>query len=171
MRRPFQFRQQFVILGMAFVVGGSVNMASQGIKEPPPANTPFSLTIATKESTVRAGSPVLVEVKMENKSDHDLAVYRAVSGDLDQGGWVYKVSVRDTKGVEPPQTKFAQSVGVAGSGGYVSLRPEKTLTDRCNVAKLYDLSRPGNYTIQVERLDEQSKAFVKSNTITVTVTP
>lgn len=171
MRRPSQLRQQLVILGMAFVVGGSVNMASQDMKQSPPANALFSLTIETKKSTVKAGSAVWVEVKMENKSDHDLSVYRAISGDLDQCGWVYRVHIRDTKGVEPSQTKFAQSVGVGGSGGYIPLRPEKTITDRCNVAKLYDLSRPGKYTIQVERLDEQSKAFVESNTITVTVTP
>jgi C4-type Zn-finger protein len=33
------------------------------------------------------------------------------------------------------------------------------------------MSKPGKYSIQVERIDDESKTVVKSNTITVTVTP
>lgn len=47
----------------------------------------------------------------------------------------------------------------------------KTMADRVNVSKLYDLNQPGKHTIQFERLDAEIKTFVKSNEITVTVTP
>ena len=36
---------------------------------------------------------------------------------------------------------------------------------------LYDMSRPGDYTIQVSHFDDETKTWVKSNKITVTVTP
>jgi hypothetical protein len=39
------------------------------------------------------------------------------------------------------------------------------------VSRLYDLSKPGKYTIQVTRRDDASKTIVKSNPITVTITP
>jgi hypothetical protein len=40
------------------------------------------------------------------------------------------------------------------------------------ISKLYDLSKPGKYTIQVTRLDlEGTKIQLKSNAITVTVEP
>jgi hypothetical protein len=35
----------------------------------------------------------------------------------------------------------------------------------------YDLSAPGQYTIQVRRWDDETKTWVKSNTLTVTVSP
>jgi hypothetical protein len=40
-----------------------------------------------------------------------------------------------------------------------------------SVSDLYDLSKPGQYTIQVRRWDDETKTWVKSNTLTVTVTP
>jgi len=62
-------------------------------------------------------------------------------------------------------------IGVGGSGGYLRLHPGKTLVHRVNVSKLYDLSRPGLYTIQFRRLDEESKTLVKSNSAKVRVKP
>ena len=44
-------------------------------------------------------------------------------------------------------------------------------TQVVSVSDLYDLSKPGQYTIQVRRWDDDTKTWVKSNTITVTVTP
>jgi C4-type Zn-finger protein len=38
------------------------------------------------------------------------------------------------------------------------------------LTKLHDLSRPRKYTVQIERFDESTKSFVKSNKVTVTVT-
>jgi len=51
------------------------------------------------------------------------------------------------------------------------LDPGKSVTNRVNVTQVYDLSRPGKYTIQVKQYDDESKSFVKPNKITVTVTP
>ena len=63
----------------------------------------FSVTISPEKPTVKVGSPVWVVATVENKSDHDLPVYRAISSDMDQGGWVYTVDVRDDKGVARPE--------------------------------------------------------------------
>ena len=119
-----------------------------------------------------------VVATVENKSDHDLPVYRAISSDMDQGGWVYTVDVRDDKGVARPETRFyifAQGrdpdAAKRTSGWATKVKPGGTLADRVKVSKLYDLNQPGKYTIQFQRLDPQTKTFVKSNEITVTVTP
>jgi hypothetical protein len=40
-----------------------------------------------------------------------------------------------------------------------------------NMLEFYDIHEPGTYTIQVAHLDPESNTVVKSNTITVTVTP
>jgi hypothetical protein len=49
--------------------------------------------------------------------------------------------------------------------------PAEERTQIIVVNDLYDLRQPGQYTIQVRRWDDETKTWVKSNTITVTVTP
>lgn len=49
--------------------------------------------------------------------------------------------------------------------------PGTAYTDDLDISGLYDLSQPGNYTAQVSQFDYESKTWVKSNAITVTVVP
>jgi hypothetical protein len=58
-----------------------------------------------------------------------------------------------------------------GSGGYLRLNPGKVLSQSINVSKLYEIRRAGTYLIQVQRLDPETKTFVKSNEIKVTIAP
>ena len=51
------------------------------------------------------------------------------------------------------------------------LLPGESWRDLILMKNLYDLSQPGQYTIQVRRWDDETKTWVKSNTLTVTVTP
>jgi len=131
---------------------------------------PFSLSINARSGAIRSGNPVWIDVKMENKSKHRISVYRAISEDMDQGGWVYIVDVRGEDGKSPTQTEYAQRIRRGGDGGYIPLDPGKILGESINVSKLYDLGRVGTYVIQVQRLDEETKVFVKSNDIRVVVT-
>jgi hypothetical protein len=39
------------------------------------------------------------------------------------------------------------------------------------ISEEYDFSQPGQYTIQLSRFDSETKTWVKSNIITVTVVP
>jgi hypothetical protein len=52
------------------------------------------------------------------------------------------------------------------------LKPGEAQAGTATITRLYDLSRPGNYTIQVSQplSDNPEDGVVKSNTITVTVT-
>ena len=50
-----------------------------------------------------------------------------------------------------------------------TIRAGETLTQNLRVSALYDMRKPGKYTIQVWRRDPQSD--IKSNIVTVTVTP
>jgi len=144
---------------------------------------PFSLMISADGSTVNPGSEIWLTITMENKSDHDMSVYR--ENTPDQGGFVYKVDVHEDKGTTVPETKFGRRIQghdtpeerarepyvTLTSGGEQTLAPGKKMTDRININRLYDLSRSGKYTIQVRRFDPENKAFVLSNKIIVTVTP
>jgi len=169
-------RTLVTIFTLAFLcAAGSVGAQS--------AKACFSLMISADEPTVSSGSEIWLTITMENKSDHDISVYR--ENTPDQGGFVYKVDVHEDKGTTVPETKFGRRIQghdtpeerarepyvTLTSGGEQTLAPGKKMTDRININRLYALSRPGKYIIQVRRFDPENKAFVMSNKIIVTVTP
>jgi hypothetical protein len=147
------------------------------------AKPPFSLTLVAENATLKAGSPVMVKVTMKNESEHNISVY--TEGTSDQGGFVYKADVWDEKGSTAPETKFGRSIQghdtpedlrrepyvIVTSGGEGILAPGQTQSDQVNLNKLYELSRPGKYTIQLRRFDAESNSFVLSNKVQVSVIP
>ncbi len=133
------------------------------------AQPPFSIVISTPRDTVKAGSNVDVEVTVTNTSDHDIK-YRRLN-------WPHvKQDVRDSKGRPAPETPYGRElhaghVGPTRNPLRGALEPGKTNRVRYPLTMIYDLSQPGTYTVQEEQEDPETKTFVKSNTITVTVTP
>jgi hypothetical protein len=127
--------------------------------------TPFD-----KES-MKVGSPIFPSVQVTNTSGHEVVL----------GSSCYKsdVEVRDTAGNMVPLTESAWRFrehlrpGTCGklsnpqhikAGGHI-------WESFPNPHELYDMSRPGEYSIQVSLYDDETKTWVKSDTITVTVTP
>lgn len=177
MRESFHLRWVVTILVIA-CARFSTCLRAQNAPKTQHLTASFSVTITPEKPTVKVASPVWVVATVENKSNHDIPVYRAISGDMDQGGWVYTVDVRHDKGVASSETRFYRivqdrdpDVTMKRSGGSTKVKPGETMTDRVNVSKLYDLTQPGRYTIQFQRLDPETKTFVKSNEITVTLRP
>lgn len=168
MRRSFL--RNPLLLAAVLVIATSGRVSGQNS-----ANTskaPISLTITSPAASVKSGTVVFVEAALKNESDHVYRVYTVASEDMDQGGWVYKVDVRDDKRRTPPETQYARTAIIPfSSAGALPLGPGKTRIDRINVSRLCDLSQPGKYTIQVRRFDWGSQSFVRSNEITVEVTP
>lgn len=140
-----------------------------------PAAAPFSLTISTKTKSVQAGSEVKVQILLKNISNNEIYVLREKSPSLpEQAGFTAAVS--DAKGMAVAYTnygdKFYKGEAVTfGSPSYAYLKPGETLEQEMEVSKLFDLSKPGTYTVQVQRKDDRSAAVAKSNTISITITP
>lgn len=159
-----------------------------------------SLTISAAKDSVKSGSPVLIEVTLLNISNHDIVLDRLLSGadcridvrDVNgkwppdtKFGYIHNghvpVANRDPSILASLSARelFDQSVDVPVKAGQTWKWP-------IDVGKFYDLSNSGKYTIQVERADvgptaiaggtrgsqnPPASVLVKSNTITVTVTP
>jgi hypothetical protein len=141
----------------------------------PPTQAPFSLNISAKDDTVRAGSEVRVKIVLTNTSNREIYIIHEKASDVgEQAG--FTLDVRDAGGMVVPFTRYGQlffnhEAVTLGAPSPFDLKPGKTLKDEIIVSKLFDLSKPGKYSIQVKRQDDSSTAVVKSNTITVTVTP
>jgi hypothetical protein len=129
---------------------------------------PFWLFIGTFQDTIKAGSSLQVYVSMMNMSD-DVITSSYSNPGLD-------AEVHDSQGKEPPLTRRGQLLrqqfrnATSGPEGF-PVRPGKSISGHViYLDELYDLRRPGRYTIQVGRFDEASKIIVKSNKSALTVT-
>ena len=131
---------------------------------------------------MKVGSDVEVEVKMKNISAEDI-FYSVLTG-RGQGpvpsGFTWEILKSEGKPV--PFTEYGLKINhpepELGPGGYVPaagktvfglLGPGKAIVAKRALSKEYDLSKPGKYSIQALRFD--GKTDVKSNVITLTVTP
>jgi hypothetical protein len=144
----------------------------------------FTLKIRAKQAEAKVGSEIWIEIETTNTSSESFMI---------QAGnppfWAeyrYKTYVRDEKGDLAPETKLGRIIRTgkddehpngtviwAGSGGvFRELRPGETAEkDEIILNRLYDLRKPGKYSVQVTAgpKDDPTK-IARSNTITVTVT-
>jgi hypothetical protein len=148
-------------------------------QSPPPA---ISLSIAGLENSIKTGPPIKVEATITNESNADVSlIFNAVE---DRGGLDYSVSVKNEHSAVPPDTKFGRALKgltnpalrteetpVDGSIFFTDLKPRGQWTDTIEISKLFDLTQPGKYSIQLSRFDDVSHSYVKSNVVTITITP
>jgi hypothetical protein len=158
----------------------------------------FSLTIGTPKSALPVGSEVRLDVTVTNISDHDVALTWSSPPELiyafdirDSKGrspaeterlrWVRgkvaktasgKTVELDSSGKASGRDKVGEPVfgvpGVAIQGSVY--KPGQGHSESIILNRTYDLSQPGNYTIQLSKKDSATKTVVKSNAITVTIT-
>lgn len=147
------------------------------------AKQPFIANISAESPAVRtgpdsyivkAGSEVFVMVHITNVSKRNLAL--GYDSDSRTGvSFAHQYEVRDSDGnVAQKRTISHPEIGSTGHGWPARvLKPGESMDiGGDHISRLYDLSRPGEYAIQLLRAvnDNPKDGFVKSNTITVTVT-
>jgi hypothetical protein len=166
---------------LIFVACGTFRIAASQNQASATTQPVVTLNVSAVQPSVKVGSPVRVKVVLQNISDHDIIVSREVRG-LD-----CRVDVRDAEGRLAPDTKLGylwnghvsnpdlsrlSSQELTGSLISGSVKRGETLTWELDASKFYEIKQPGKYSIQVERKDpENHSLMVKSNVITVTVTP
>jgi len=134
----------------------------------------LKITIVAAQNSVNAGDPIEITVTMKNMSDHDITMGKWVG--ISQAELNYEIIVKGKNGEMPNETGYRKAIKeghIHGSRQHITLKPGEERTETSNINKLYDLSMPGEYAIQVEKElpTSEGKGTIKSNTITVTVTP
>ena len=176
------------LVGNAAAQSSAEAPAAQGSSETRPA---LSMSIEPVQPVVSAGSPVQLSITRTNRSDHDIIIEEQTNS---VAVWMaYRVEVRCENGSMAPHTELGRrQYQFRGTGAVhrfeddvtpdaamllfnvigVPMKAGESVPGLLNVSRLYDLSKPGKYTIQVSRgAEEGVNATVKSNTVTVTVTP
>ena len=147
---------------------------------------PVNVLIQCKQAIVKSGSEVKLLITVTNTSDQDVDLYKTPGPD-GQAEDVNKIEVRDGSGNALPRADV-QTVEIGGvlrtfpkkmtkSRMGVILKPGDSLEDFTILSNIFDLSKPGKYTVTVQNERRSSDSsnelkliYVKSNTITVTVT-
>jgi hypothetical protein len=130
-------------------------------------NPPFKIAIAAESPTVVAESDVWIKVSLTNTSDQDVyegAAYK--TGNLDS---TFRFEVRDNHRKMVPKRTYPHPELEPGSVRFRTISRGETYTQDQRVSALYDMRKSGKYTIQVWRRNPDYD--IKSNIITVTVTP
>ncbi len=151
--------------------------------EPPPAavgNTPqggkkggsFSISITAPNNEVQVGGDARVVITMTNLAEHQILF--AHRPGMDNPEFSYIIVVRNKAGHVVEQTAYgreAQQSQGAENRTVNYLQPGESVVGTAHLAKLVNLSRPGEYRVQVSRRDPASHVVVESNEITLDVVP
>jgi len=130
----------------------------------------YSLVVWAEKPSVKAGSDVWIKVQFTNFSDNEADASGNFSNQTGLDPY-YKFDVMDEGGA--PVAKRKYDVPAEGSPVNRTIKAGETLTEEQNIGRLFDLSRPGKYSVRVLRHapDAASPEVVKSNTIVIRVTP
>ena len=144
------------------------------------ASAGYSLTIANPSEQVHLNSPMNIAITVKNVSNDDI-YWRAELGN--SAYYAFHFSLR-TDGREVATTRFQRMIRneprpddqpetTKGSGSSIvsALEPGKSFTLTVDLAKHYKITEPGQYTLQVSRTEEDNKAVVHSNKVTLTILP
>ncbi|MGA9993994.1 MAG: hypothetical protein WBP93_01210 [Pyrinomonadaceae bacterium] len=129
---------------------------------------PFKIAITADSPTVVAESDVSIKVSLTNTSNQDVneGVMYKDGINLDS---TFRFEVRDEHEKLVPKRTYPHEELRTGSVMFRTIRAGQTLTQEQRVSALYDMRKPGKYTIQVWRRNPEYD--IKSKIVTVTVTP
>jgi hypothetical protein len=173
-----------ILFSLALVTS---SVAIQGATQVTPAQQPaYIVTVAASPTVVKAGSDVKLTITIKNVSD--LTIYHIVNSGKPGRNW--QILVLDSQGNSANETSNGRKIhgndpsqhpwsGSVFSGRY-PIKPGETFQQTLDLTSEYDLTKPGIYSIQVLRSDVFTEddiktgklgTAVKSNTITLTLTP
>jgi hypothetical protein len=152
---------------------------SPGVAQSP--SPVVSITISMKDTNIKAGSKIWVDVVTANQSDHAVGP-GFYPGPLEGWDFSTRIELLDSRGkpvpLKPPDQSSCNGdpkcTVVYRSGGSfvpVTVDPGASFKDGFLISTLYDLSKPGTYTIQAFRKDKGTVQTDKSNVLTFTVIP
>jgi hypothetical protein len=154
-----------ILLAALSLAGMGLGAAqSQSSASDHPVYRPYSVAIKTDAQEVKSGSKVAVDVALTNATDRTVV---APPAELEAMRFVVIVSQEAGDPLAPTDRgkEWNRQGGWSGSGPIFPMEPGTTTHRKIIASDLYDMTRPGKYSIQLQRND------MSSNTITVTILP
>lgn len=163
----------FVILA---IVGRCCSaQTSQSPAAPQPA---FSITLSAPAGPISAASPIEIGVTVQNISGKDISwqaafgdtAYKAFHFSLAKGGrevettFLHRKITGKNRSGDPPEVSGGSSIVAPFAAG-------KSIVQTIDLKRLYQITEPGLYTLEVSRFDDESTTMVHSKTLTLKIVP
>jgi hypothetical protein len=175
MRWTKSFAMVAVLSGLSCF--GQTPSNTEGTKLISPAPS-FSIAVVPPDD-IRLGSPINVIVTVTNVSGKEIYIQSDRGKDSAYKGFFYALT-RDGREVET--TFFHRKITgrqrpddppevLHGSSIVLPHPPGKMFTFTIDLTRLYEITEPGLYTLDVSRFDDDSKTTVRSKSLTLKIAP
>jgi hypothetical protein len=139
------------VITVVLFVGAASHCQAQCRYRPASPRQPagLKLTIRAEKPVAETSRPVVIQIELSNQSNTPITMRDNLFADRD-----YELYLRDDKGKEVPFTKWGRDLRtgpIHGSGNDFTLAPGEKYTDKENLSALYEISLPGNYTVEACR--------------------
>ena len=153
-------RFAITVIALTAAISLAIGQSQQG--------SPFSLTLQAVNATVQQGAPILVELTTTNNLSQPLKLGKSNPGSE------YQMDVRDAQGQPVAQTALYKDLQ---NPQYVFrlttqiLKPQESAKEQVDIGKFFDLTKPGTYSVQIQRLvpRQYGSGTVKSNIVKLTI--
>jgi hypothetical protein len=162
-------------------LGGSTGFGRpftyQAAQSAPKSNPGYSISVASPSEPPHLGSPInfVITVTVGSKSGYwkaqrGDAAYRAFRFVLERDGRETETTVfhRRITARERPEDPPGN---VDGSSIVSTVAPGTSLAFTIDLTKLYEITEPGTYTLDVSRVEDDNKTIVRAKPVTFTVNP
>jgi|SRR5450432_374982 len=131
----------------------------------------ISLKVTALDPVVASGAKIMIRLTITNKSKHSIT-YNNTSSFCD-----YPLKVATSSGAPAPETPFKKELGecnndplrLLGRNIPVALKPGESASEEMEITEYYDMSAPGKYIVQAERIFPGIGHFL-SNVVSIGVT-
>jgi len=131
------------------------------------ASQPFTVVISAPATATKSGSIVRLDITVNNNLSDRMFL---TSNRLEPGE--AGISIRDSDGNQlAPRDEFKPRPDAIHSRFGVNIPPGKSITESVDLNRWFDLTKPGQYTVQAKKRIPGSHSFVESNKLTITITP
>jgi len=137
------------------------------------ASPSFTLKLSTDKVEFHVGDAVWIHVVQTNVSDHSVSCDYAGGNTVNL---IYDYQVTTEDGSPATRVEWSKPVPPPYSYRECAINPGESSRNTTHLNNLYKLDKPGQYAIQISRLDPDTKdesgkpLVVSSNTITITIT-
>jgi hypothetical protein len=142
-------------------------LLSVGLAVGQQSKMPFKIAISLESSTIVAGDDVTIDVSLTNTSTQIVSEGAMYIGGIELDSTL-RFEVLDEHKKPVPIRHYPNEGLRGGSVRFSDFKPGETSTQHQRVSNLYDMRKPGKYTIQVWKRNPDYD--IKSNILTVTVT-
>ncbi|HWA96235.1 MAG TPA: hypothetical protein VG844_16675 [Terracidiphilus sp.] len=167
-----------VLLGL--FVAHCVHAQSPQTSSSPTSKPEFSIHVMPPPAPFKLGEPVVVEVIITNIAKHEIfwATWFSMSKDLPYLSCHFLL---ERNGKEVETTYFDRYITgrvkpddpfkvLSGSSILLPKPPGKMFDMNIDLTRLYQITKPGTYTLHVSRYDPATKTTVSANLATIQIT-